>query len=290
MTTKPEITIFDDNFDCHEKDVTGRLGSAFASFPDLTRWPKDFNWNRDRSKITDLCVFTDNCLSLAKDVNCKTKIAWILEPYEWDSRPYHFLKIQENREQFDLILTHDLRLIIECPNAQFFCPSGGAWIRDEDFSIYPKKADLSMFMSYKQTTSGHRLRHYLLGKYGSSGFMDFYVSGYKLINAVRDYRFTVVVENTNAGILSEKIISPILCGTVPIYWGSPKVSEYFDDRGILIFNKELDLHKHLENLKEDFQGIYESKLPYIKHNFEIAKSIFMTDDLLWKEHFEKFAV
>ena len=44
-----------------------------------------------------------------------------------------------------------------------------------------------------------------------------------------DFRFQVVIENSNMSTyFSEKLIDALLMGTVPVYWGPPAVSDFFN--------------------------------------------------------------
>lgn len=291
--SKPEITIFDKNFGISKATPKEKIGIAFSSFHGQSRYPKEFTWNRDTSKITDLCVFTDSCIKDARTVNCKYKIAWILEPKAWDERPYKYLSDPNNRKIFDLILSHELDFLNEIneTSKDYYYPSYGASIKDDDFNIYEKTKNLTLPMSFKKMTAGHRLRHSILKNhenFGFSGLIDFYVRGYNLFDALRDYRFSITIENTLAGSLSEKITTAFLCGTIPIYYGSPRVGEFFDNRGFYTFSNEFELYKILDKLNGNFEEIYESKLPFVKNNFEIAKEKYMIDDILWEKHFKKY--
>lgn len=43
------------------------------------------------------------------------------------------------------------------------------------------------------------------------------------------YKFTIAFENSShPGYVTEKIVDPLFAGSVPIYWGSPKISEEFN--------------------------------------------------------------
>jgi len=49
-----------------------------------------------------------------------------------------------------------------------------------------------------------------------------------MIDFVSNYKFIVSMENTSEGTyITEKIITGMLAGIVPIYWGSPHVRDYF---------------------------------------------------------------
>ena len=62
---------------------------------------------------------------------------------------------------------------------------------------------------------------------------------------------------------------------MPIYWGCPNIGDYFDERGIITFDRPHDLKEILKNLNEKK---YDSMLKYIKTNFEIAKEKYTNSD------------
>lgn len=49
-----------------------------------------------------------------------------------------------------------------------------------------------------------------------------------------DYKFSFAMENvSHEGYCTEKIIDSFIAGTVPIYWGDPEVTEYFNERAFI---------------------------------------------------------
>jgi hypothetical protein len=49
------------------------------------------------------------------------------------------------------------------------------------------------------------------------------------ISFIKNYRFTIAFENTSSpGYTTEKLIEPLLAGSIPIYWGNPEVSRDFN--------------------------------------------------------------
>jgi hypothetical protein len=49
------------------------------------------------------------------------------------------------------------------------------------------------------------------------------------INFIKNYRFTIAFENTSSpGYTTEKLIEPLLAGSIPIYWGNPEVNHDFN--------------------------------------------------------------
>jgi hypothetical protein len=51
---------------------------------------------------------------------------------------------------------------------------------------------------------------------------------------VRDYKFTLAFENSASdGYTTEKLVEPMLAGSLPIYWGNPQVALDFNPRSFI---------------------------------------------------------
>jgi len=80
--------------------------------------------------------------------------------------------------------------------------------------------------------------------------------------------FHVCVENIKANNwYTEKIGETFCTKTVPIYWGCPNIGDFYDSRGILIFNSVEELLNIVNNLTPE--KYYEMK-SYIDFNYETA--------------------
>jgi hypothetical protein len=54
------------------------------------------------------------------------------------------------------------------------------------------------------------------------------------VDYLKDYRFTIAFENqSTVGYTTEKIIHPFIAGSIPIYWGNPKVAELFNPEAFI---------------------------------------------------------
>ena len=52
------------------------------------------------------------------------------------------------------------------------------------------------------------------------------------------YRFSLAIENSShSGYCTEKIVQAFASGTIPIYWGDPRVGEYFNEKAFINCNK-----------------------------------------------------
>ena len=82
--------------------------------------------------------------------------------------------------------------------------------------------------------------------------------------------FSIVIENTKQDYyFTEKLIDALLTGTVPIYYGCPSIGDFFNTKGMIIVDNVNDFMNAIDTLNNDK---YESMIPYIKDNFERAKS------------------
>lgn len=112
---------------------------------------------------------------------------------------------------------------------------------------FPKKINkISVILSIKSMTDGHRRRHKLvteLLKRPIGKFLDVYGVGYKEIydkwDVLFNYKYHLVVENDrNEGYWSEKIGDAFLSYAMPIYDGCPNIENYFEIDSFLKINSD----------------------------------------------------
>ncbi len=54
---------------------------------------------------------------------------------------------------------------------------------------------------------------------------------------IRDYKFVIAFENSSSpGYTTEKILEPMLAGSIPVYWGNPLIGEDFNDKSFLNYD------------------------------------------------------
>lgn len=264
-----EINLFDQNFS-HIKSQRGYDASCFHP-PEIGKWTRNnMVWKGDT-------VFTDEyCFSSCVDnVSTNRKIAWLMESP--GIKPHVFNQFHLVQHKFDLIISFldkafadsfgfDMQKYVQCP-------LGGAWV-EPNFSNDKKTKLCSLIASNKNNLPGHKLRHSIAS---TNSWIDLYGSGYKKIEnkseGLKDYSFSVIIENLSIeGYFTEKLIDCLLMKTIPIYWGDPKIHLIFNKNGII----KLD---EINNLTFE---MYESMLPVVKENFEIALKLKSTDDNLFK--------
>jgi len=238
---------------------------------------KYIQWNRDIANY-ELCIFTETHL---KKVNSKfkIKIAWLLESPA--IMPEHYAWIKENYDKFDYVLTFDKELL-DISNKFYFIPIGGCWIREKEQMIWDKHKNVSIIVSKKNQTIGHKLRHQIVNELKSE--IDVYGQGYNAIEnkieALKDYRYSIVIENIKKDYyFTEKLIDAFITGTIPIYYGCPSIANFFDVRGMIIINDLEDLKNKLQFFNQEN---YEKMKPYIIKNFELAKKYLIAEDNIYK--------
>ena len=108
------------------------------------------------------------------------------------------------------------------------------------------------------------------------------------LDVLHNYAFCLAIENNVSRddyYFTEKLLECIITGTIPIYYGCPNISEFFDTRGIITFETQEELDSILNSLNEDK---YKSMLKYAKANFDKAiQSYVLDNDSLYNLHLKK---
>lgn len=256
------------------KDVA--FAHDISSSPE--KYPTYFRWVRDDEPVDAKTFITDDVLT-----KYEGGIAWLLEPPSVAA--CHYKYIAENNRKYRYVLTHYKELLDRGENF-LFIPVGGTRLQPEQYQIYEKSKNCSFILSNKSTTEGHKYRHKLKNLIVNNNRVDIFQPEdheyLPKIEACRDYRFSVVVENGYyCSYFTEKIIDCFLTGTVPIYWGCPSLMEFFDIEGIIWIDSETQYLKTIHNLSPE---LYESKLPAIRKNFELAKNYSIAEDWIFRHY------
>jgi hypothetical protein len=254
----------------HDTMFNHAKSSSWHNEPKLFEWVRKYDENH--------LVITDFSLHHVDEHTNPKKYAWLLESPVISPNAYEY--IRKNYNKFDLIFTFSKELL-SISDKFILTPLGGCWINDEDKNIHKKSKDVSIILSSKQSTVGHRLRHSILQKYPKIDFFGHNNHIDKKITALKDYRFSLIVENCKEDYyFSEKLIDSFVTGTIPIYWGCPSIGDFFDTNGMLIFDTLDELDSIMINLNEE---LYISKLESIKHNFEESKKYLVADNIIYNK-------
>lgn len=238
------------------------------------QYPKNFEeiltWDRENINEDEYLIVTDNHLHTIKNKN--NKIAWTVESEAISPRVHE----PNILEPYNKVYTHNKKLI-DISDKYIFVPVGGCWIKPDEQVVYEKNKNISIIASDKTTTEGHKLRHEVITKYKDK--IDVYGRRYKPISnkieGLKDYRFQIVIENSKYDYyFTEKLIDCFKTGTIPIYWGCPSISNFFDEKGIIMFNKIEDLGYILNTLNEKE---YNDRIDSIKFNFNESDKYLLTE-------------
>lgn len=237
--------------------------------------------------ISNLCdfngitIFTDHYIlnNTAKIVNSKIKIGWLVEPKVICNETYKYIISQLCN--YDYVMTHDVHLL-NSNNKFIFCPVGECWISEQNKKMHNKIKNISFIFSNKASTEGQILRHDIYRNFKNK--IDSFgnaISYLKLKDyALIDYRFSICVENNSVeNYFTEKIIDCFMTGTIPIYCGCKNIGDYFNMNGIIYFNSLKELNDILDNVDEEY---YNSKLEFVKENFELAKKYCVMEDWIYE--------
>lgn len=254
--------------------------------------PKNFRWSKSEGIAT---VWIDNNILNYKG-NKNKNFGWFCESSEIlpDLKRRLINEHAYFKNYFQKIFVCDSEIINKDPDFFIFNPPGSnlPWTNPNSFGIHKKNKICSMVCSPKNMTTGHKLRlDYSLkiknnidlfgGAHGSSKSGsgigpsgDWWRSREE---SIAPYMFSIVFENSSYdNYYTEKITDCFANGTVPIYWGDPKIGETFNTEGIIKWDKDFDIRI----LNSD---LYNSKINYIIENFNIVKSLDCSDDLLFSK-------
>jgi len=254
-----------------------------------TTFSKYLVWDRNLSEFEDIVFYTDSDI-LNPQQNHSKRIAWLTEPY--CKQPYVYNWILENNYLYDYILTTE-KVLLDRGENFIFAPGCGCWIEVNSRKVDYKKTKLVSIITSEKNKEGtdHYKRHEIIKKY--SDMIDIMGRGYKPIEPIQDglidYMFNLALENQSRDFyFSEKLINPIMVGTIPIYYGCKGIDKFFDTRGMILFKEVFEVE---QILKELGSKLYQSILPYAKENFKRAQEYVSSEDWMYENGvFEKIGV
>lgn len=221
-------------------------------------------------------------------------------------------RIIAQHKNFDLVMTYDTRVLRECSNAVFITESACSWFPRKSGAapdpfgrmnygggvthknpvvseyvgcdVSKKNFEVSFLTSSKNIFPGHVLRQEVFEKLpGQVGSIKTWKhKSPPIVNDKRDilepYMFSIVPENSrHEGYYTEKIIDCLVAKTIPVYWGCPNISEYFDLDGIVVFQDYAELLKQLEKLTPEF---YHNRAEVIDSNLRAAlRGVYQWDQI-----------
>jgi hypothetical protein len=223
--------------------------------------------------------YVDDKIDNAFNDSCEEKYAWLLESKYMI--PNIVNKIKENPrkylEHFKYIFTHDEELL--SLDSKFkWVPAQGVWIQNP--AVYNKSKLVSFITSNKNITAGHKLRLQWLEYFKDK--VDVFGRGFNEIEfkeiGLCDYMFSIVIESgLYDTYFTEKILDCFASGTIPIYLGTDKIKNYFNEDGIISLTKNLTLSEEL----------YYSKITAVNDNFNKVQQYEILEDFIYLNYFNK---
>lgn len=248
--------------------------------PGLSRYiDPNTNWERDVEEY-DSAIYVDRMCFISEIDKEKNNYAWIIEPPIINGENY--INIVKNKNNFKYIFTHIKNILNNAENAVYI-PHGGTWLREEDIQLHEKRKLVSFIFSYKDWNPYHRMRHRVWNRLQNDNRVEFFGSGCNnpvdfKIESLKDYRFSIIIENSIEDLyFTEKLLDCFLTGTIPIYVGCKKVTELFDENGIIFFEGDEDLPQILNTLSDE---LYQSKIESVKKNYELSKAYIHPEKLI----------
>jgi len=211
--------------------------------------------------------------------------------------------VYDNHNLFDLIITHDEKLL-SLPNAElrlcmWRCLNKNIHTREWPtladnslYALYDKTKKVSCVSSNKSFLPGHKKRLEFVNHIINRGGVDVFGMGINpivgKIDALRDYRFSVAIENTlGNNECTEKLSDCFLTGTVPIYYGCPNVGNYFDTSAILSFNTIEELNEILNRIDTEGDKMYRDMYNGVKNNFNLVDMYSINSDQWFEKYIAK---
>ena len=92
-------------------------------------------------------------------------------------------------------------------------------------------------------------------------------------DGLKSYKYSIIIENSSeTDYFTEKVIDACLLETIPIYWGAPNISKYFDTRGFIVCKNIQEIKSAINKMSDED---YVLKKEYIKKNKQ--KALYHTD-------------
>lgn len=215
-------------------------------------------------------------IKFLKECNVKKKniIGFSFEPYEFS-----------NTLKTDLIGEYRISKAEKFNMVNFKNGYTFQWHHPKGYLItntYLKSFKMSIILSSKKITSGHKYRHLLVNKILSTD-LDIHIYGtgskeygsdprikgkFGEMEPYNNYTYHITIENTTSELyITEKFTNCIIANTIPIYYGADKVNDIFGNN--CCYKLCGDLNKDFELIKNIYNNCEKYKLNLEKAQYEL---------------------
>lgn len=261
-----------------------RLNLVGDTFSHTTGGNQGYSTHGKRSRhvewVTDgsgqATVYVDHAIESAEPSRAP-QFAWLLESRPIASRALERFLVGQLEDRFDLVFTHDDRLLSR--GAPYvFVPGSCTWINEPKMS--DKSKLVSMISSSKKMCEGHLRRLEWVERLRDK--VDLYGRGFNEIETkeegLSDYCFSVAIENdATPSYFSEKILDCFATGTVPIYLGTPTIGRFFNRDGIISLDESF-------NIDDLSYTLYEQMLDAVSDNFLRVLAYDVGEDYIYRNY------
>lgn len=218
-------------------------------------------------------------------VNEPTTSRWV-EPVD---------NIIKHHDKYDKIVTTNPTVLKNCSNAVFMA-YGTTWLNkskhhpdsfgkfSEDLGSIPKTVSISMVCGSLQGKPGYNLRHIIFQNQEKIKAPKVFFSSTRFpLHGIQmlpnddkihlfNSMYSVVIESTEEpNYFTEKLIDCLITKTIPVYWGCPNISDFFDTSYWIsvqdIFNFDFSEEHYNKNI-EKISLNYEKAKKYCTNIFE----------------------
>jgi hypothetical protein len=202
-----------------------------------------------------------------------------------------------NFNKFEFIYTWNENLLKICPNSKKYI-FGTLRTPPREYLQFEKEFKISNLAGSKNinNASGYLIRlsiHYNQNKFTGLPAKIIFFRSYDQVPHVTDFgdnpfiketkhdlfetfQFAIIVENEkHTNWFSEKLVDCLRNKTIPIYYGCPNVSDFFDTSGWIFFDTIEELVIKLQTLDENYYNRYLKTIEYNYNKCEEFSDFYM---------------
>lgn len=239
-------------------------------------------WSREVENPDIVVGIADYGLNQLSNYPNQIKCSWVIEPSIINGEDY--LNVIKRQDEIDYIFMHDLQAGEKIDPKKFvYIPHGGTHLQEDDMKIHDKTKLVSFIFSNKQWCKPHSFRHEIYPHI--KDIVDCYGTGCDRYikfksEGLNDYCFSIAMENYDSpGLFTEKLIDCFQTGTIPIFYGTKNIGDYFNIKGFFQFETLDELRDILKSLS--FEK-YKQMIPFVIENYMLSRNYLFPEKIIEK--------